>query len=140
MEKCKYWEFKQELIAIKENYNIYKDIQICNGTKEREECSCNGNPEKCNFYPEKRKENKTMNTAEMYLQAKEDGKFYKTCSTRGDPIFYQKDRGLIDEDECLVSIQEWDCFDDLIEETWELCNNIMTRAEAERALGVKIVD
>lgn len=133
MNKCKYWH------PIRTPYYSTCSGQ-CFSTKRMNYCKCNGNLEECDFFPEKRKENKTMNTAEMYLQAKEDGKFYKICSTRGDPIFYQKDRGLIDEDECLVSIQKWDCFDDLIEETWELCNNIMTRAEAERALGVKIID
>lgn len=27
---------------------------ICNGTRELEECSCGGDPSKCDFYPEKR--------------------------------------------------------------------------------------
>lgn len=27
---------------------------VCNGTKEREECTCGGDPAKCDFYPEKR--------------------------------------------------------------------------------------
>ena len=30
----------------------------CNGTKEREMCHCNGDVKKCDFYPEKRGENK----------------------------------------------------------------------------------
>ena len=29
---------------------------ICNGTKERELCHCGGQREKCDFYPERRKE------------------------------------------------------------------------------------
>ena len=28
--------------------------QICNGTREREECHCNGDERQCDFYPEKR--------------------------------------------------------------------------------------
>ena len=28
---------------------------VCWGTKEREECSCEGDPAKCNFYPDKRR-------------------------------------------------------------------------------------
>lgn len=28
--------------------------QVCYGTKEREECSCEGNTNQCNFYPEKK--------------------------------------------------------------------------------------
>lgn len=31
---------------------------ICNGTKEREECTCGGDPAKCDFYPQKRAEAK----------------------------------------------------------------------------------
>lgn len=27
---------------------------VCNGTRERDECFCGGNPAKCDFYPEKR--------------------------------------------------------------------------------------
>lgn len=32
----------------------YKEVGICNGTKEREECSCGGDKTKCDFYPEVR--------------------------------------------------------------------------------------
>ena len=34
--------------------SYYKTAGICNGTKEREECSCSGNKTKCDFYPEVR--------------------------------------------------------------------------------------
>ena len=34
--------------------SYYKTVGICNGTKEREECSCSGNKTKCDFYPEVR--------------------------------------------------------------------------------------
>jgi len=34
--------------------------QVCYGTKEREECSCEGDPNKCNFYPEKRNNTRYM--------------------------------------------------------------------------------
>lgn len=30
----------------------YETVGICNGTKERKECSCGGDRHKCNFYPE----------------------------------------------------------------------------------------
>ena len=32
----------------------YKTVCRCNGTKEREECTCGGDESKCNFYPYKR--------------------------------------------------------------------------------------
>lgn len=32
---------------------VKNKIQIYNGTKEREECSCYGDKNKCNFYSEK---------------------------------------------------------------------------------------
>lgn len=143
MEKCKCWEEKRKIIGWDGADNpIYSklNIQICNGTKEREECSCNGNSEKCTFYPEKRKETKTMNTAEMYLQAKEDGKFYKTCSNLNSQVFYQKNIGIFDENNDSVPIHLWNYFDDMMEETWELCDNMMTRVEAEQKFNIKIID
>lgn len=33
---------------------------LCYGTKEMEECSCGGDTNKCNFYPEKRKPKKAV--------------------------------------------------------------------------------
>lgn len=143
MEKCKCWEEQRKVGGWYETYNpicLEKNIQICNGTKEREECSCDGNPEKCNFYPEKRKENKTMNTAEMYLQAQKDGMCYKIINKEKCSIdlFYQKNKGFFDiyGDTCYTNI--WNYFDDMMQEQWGL--NTMTKAEAERALGVKIID
>lgn len=35
-------------------FAYYETVGICNGTKEREECSCGGDRTKCNFYPEVR--------------------------------------------------------------------------------------
>lgn len=58
MNVCSCWEecTKGVKYVIKENESYSTSVQICNGTKEREECSCNGDVTKCNFYPEKRKE------------------------------------------------------------------------------------
>lgn len=141
MEKCSCWH--QSLYGTNFKSDETMDIvhkQICNGTKEREECSCNGNPEKCNFYPEKRKENKIMNTAEMYLQAQKDGMCYKIINKEkcSEDLFYQKNKGFFDiyGDTCYTNI--WNYFDDMMQEQWVL--NTMTRVEAERALGVKIID
>lgn len=142
MEKCKCWEEMEKATGFYNGFpmQVKNKIQICNGTKEREECSCNGNSEKCNFYPEKRKENKTMNTAEMYLQAQKDGMCYKIINKEkcSEDLFYQKNKGFFDiyGDTCYTNI--WNYFDDMMQEQWML--NTMTKAEAERALGVKIVD
>lgn len=40
------------------------DVEICLGTKEREECSCGGNRMKCDFYPEVRARAKSEVTIE----------------------------------------------------------------------------
>lgn len=112
------------------------DRYECWGTKEREECKCGGDQTKCDFYPEKREETKKpMNTAEMWLLAQQDDS--KTYCT-GD-MAYSANRGLYDPD----NGSKWpmDAFRDfreLMEYEWyEL--KIMTRAEAEAKLGVKIV-
>ena len=134
MNICPCWKEYVKYV-IKEDESYSKPIQICNGTKEREECSCNSDPTKCNFYPEKRKENKYMNTAEMWLKAQEDGKSYY-C---GD-VEYQKDIGLVE-----IGTQErwhlnaWASLDRLMEEEWEQYQT-MTKSEAEAKFNIKIVD
>lgn len=59
---------KQEVGIVKKCPCLHEEYgkQVCYGTKEREECSCEGDPNKCNFYLEKRTENKTDITAEKY--------------------------------------------------------------------------
>lgn len=109
-------------------------VPICNGTKEREECSCNGDVAKCNFYPEKRG-TKTMNTAEMYLAAQKGGRTYR-CRD----MLYSAARGLVDrysaED---VPLDAFDDFDKLMQCQWH-DDVAMTRKEAEEKLGVRIID
>lgn len=36
------------------NQSYYQTVSICYGTKEREECHCDGDKTKCDFYPEVR--------------------------------------------------------------------------------------
>ena len=138
MNKCSCWEEKYQIIGWHNAQTPMfskKPIQRCNGTKEREECTCNGDTTKCNFYPDKRKEKKTMNTAEMYLQAKKDGKYYKTGS-----IVYQKDRGLLDDYfNNYGDLSTWN-FDDFMKLSWEAWENVMTKSEAEKRFNIKIVD
>lgn len=134
MEKCKCWEETKRIVGWYRDEPIHKTVQICNGTKEREECSCNGDKSKCNFYPKNRKESKTMNTAEMWIKAQEDGKTYY----RGD-VEYQKDTGLVE-----IGTQEvwpldaWSSLNNLMEEEWEQYQT-MTKSEAEAKFNIKIV-
>lgn len=134
MEKCKCWEETKRIVGWYRDEPMHKTVQICNGTKECEECSCDGNKSKCNFYPENRKESKTMNTAEMWIKAQEDGKSYY-C---GD-VEYQKDIGLVE-----IGTQErwplnaWTSLDKLMKEEWEQYQT-MTKSEAEAKFNIKIV-
>lgn len=60
MCKCSCYETKVEV-----NYTFHpitkrpipnkRKVGICNGTKERDQCSCEGDMTRCDFYPEVRK-------------------------------------------------------------------------------------
>ena len=120
---------------------------VCYGTKECDECSCGADPAKCDFYPEKRKKaEKKLNTAQMWLKAKEDGKIYE-C-TNGD-IAYSKKTGLVDKNDFnkVWELANWDydgahALDELLggSEWEEKAMKLMTRAEAEKEYQIKIVD
>lgn len=123
MEKCDCW------VVISNS-----DKAVCYGTKECEECTCNGDVSKCNFYPEKRKEKKTMNTAEMWLKAQEDGKTYY-CG----PLEYQKDFGLrYKETKNTLDRNIWISLNHFMKERWYSCP-AMTKSEAEARFNIKIV-
>ena len=134
MEKCNCWELTNKRMY-GDGYNYTVPIQICNGTKEREECSCDGNESKCNFYPEKRKEKK-MTTLEMMNQAALDGKTYKA-----DDMRYNRNLGFHD-----IQGRRWnaDAFTYVNEifsiDKWQLKpDNEMTKSEAEAKFNIKIV-
>ena len=126
MERCNCW------VVISNS-----DKTVCYGTKEREECDCNGDESKCNFYPEKRKENRGMNTTEMWTKAQEDKMCYETISQEPNLLYYQKDKGLFDEEGMRCGPEMWDYFDDLMNEQWRL--RTMTKSEAEAKFNIKIV-
>lgn len=48
LERCSCYHFYQ-------GAGVFYSDGVCYGTKEREPCSCGGDPAKCDFYPEKRK-------------------------------------------------------------------------------------
>lgn len=56
---------------------------ICNGTKEREVCSCGGNKEKCDFYPEMRADNTINMNAIEFLKQKKRMCEYESAVGRG---------------------------------------------------------
>lgn len=135
MINCSCWKEKKVCVGWYGNEPIYKTFQICTGTKECNECSCDGDTIKCNFYPQKRKENKTMNTAEMWVKAQEDGKTYK-CNN----IQYNKKKGFHGLQIGLWPANSFDYIDDIFNLNWQLKpDNEMTKSEAEAKFNIKIV-
>ena len=134
MEKCNCWEEKEIIMGYYLDQPVKKVKQICNGTKEREACNCNGDVKKCNFYPDKRKESESMNTAEMWLKAQQDGKTYY-CG----PLEYQKDFGLRYRETKGTPYQgAWVSLNHFMKERW--CSYpVMTKSEAEAKFNIKIV-
>lgn len=139
MERCNCWEEKEVIMGYYHGYPMKKVKQICNGTKEREKCSCDGDKSKCDFYPEKRKENKAMNTAEMWLKAREDGMCYEAImdQSTNEELFYQKNRGLFDGDGYEFILGDTGSFNELMDIEWRL--RTMTKSEAEAKFNIKIV-
>lgn len=67
MKKCKCWEtiksermlsdFEKGVIFAQTGLIVDQDVhikQVCNGTRECDECSCGGDKKRCNFYPKKK--------------------------------------------------------------------------------------
>ena len=133
MEKCDCYETRTETAGPWKNNYLYG---VCLGTREVEMCNCGGDESKCTFYPEKRKKaEKKMNTAEMWLKAQEDGEAYITID--GDTSYSVTD-GFIMEN---LHISNTQTLSDWMSKTWKKRERKeMTRAEAEKQLGVKIVD
>lgn len=118
MEKCECWH-----------------CGTCLGTKECEECSCYGDPAKCDFYPEKRKEKK-MTTLEMMNQAAQDGKTYKAEDMR-----YNVSLGFHDNENKKWNANAFDYINDIFAiNYWQVKpDNEMTKSEAEAKFNIKII-
>ena len=111
---------------------------VCLGTKEIDRCSCDGDESKCDFYLEKRKAaQKTLNTAEMWLKAQEDGKTY---IVKQQTLCYSKQRGLFHATNCHSNFNNFTLDKFLSLEWTEMSETIMTKAEAEKKFGIRIVD
>ena len=111
---------------------------VCLGTREIDRCNCGGDESKCDFYPEKRKASeKKMNTAEMYIEANKNNKIY--FSEDAD-AFYSKEFGLVEAEDATRKIQlaDFPTFEHLMQSKWEEVKT-MTKAEAEKKFGIKIV-
>ena len=137
MGQCKCYEARLEPI---ETNSIFRHTYgVCLGTKEVDRCNCGGDESKCDFYPEKRKvAEKKLNTAEMWLKAQEDGKTY--YSKEADAL-YSKEFGLVEEGDISqkVSMGDFPTFEHLMKSKWEEVK-VMSKAEAEKKYGIRIVD
>ena len=141
MKRCDCYNARVETIESK--YGSFIDAYgVCLGTKEQNRCNCYGDESKCDFYPEKRKAaEKMLNTAEMWLKAQEDGKTY---IVKQKTLAYSKERGLfyvtdLTSYNYLKDFKNWK-FDQLLSLEWtEMSETIMTKAEAEKKYGIRIV-
>ena len=121
-----------------DSYTTYSGESCCLGTKEIDRCNCGGDESKCDFYPKKRKAaQKTLNTAEMWLKAQEDGKTY---IVKQQTLCYSKQRGLFHATNCHSNFNNFTLDKFLSLEWTEMSETIMTKAEAEKKFGIRIVD
>ena len=121
-----------------DSYTTYSGESRCLGTKEVDRCNCGGDESKCDFYPEKRKAaQKTLNTAEMWLKAQKDGKTY---IVKQQTLCYSKQRGLFHATNCHSNFNNFTLDKFLSLEWTEMSETIMTKAEAEKKFGIRIVD
>ena len=136
MGQCKCYETRLEPI---ETNSIFRHTYgVCLGTKEIDRCNCGGDESKCDFYPEKKKKaEKKMNTAEMWLKAQEDGKTY---ISEPQTLCYSKHRGLFHATNCHSNFNNFTLDKFLSLEWTEMREEIMTKAEAEKKFGIRIVD
>lgn len=54
MKKCDCYKERHTIVCGFADRASTKTRGICNGTRERDECTCGGDSAKCDFYPEKR--------------------------------------------------------------------------------------
>ena len=139
--QCECYETRLE--PMETNPRLRHLYGVCLGIKEIDRCGCDGDESKCDFYPEKRKAaEKMLNTAEMWLKAQEDGKTY---IVKQKTLAYSKERGLfyvtdLTSYNYLKDFKNWK-FDQLLSLEWtEMSETIMTKAEAEKKFGIRIVD
>ena len=110
----------------------------CWGTKECEPCYCGGDESKCDFYPKKREEVKTVqtfDTAEMWIEANKDGETYIEINGNAS---YSKESGFVMEN---LHIPNTLTLNDWLVKRWRMQERLkMTKAEAEKEFCIKIID
>ena len=121
-----------------ECYHVEYGKTECWGTKECEVCNCEGDTNKCDFYPEKKEKSMSKKgiytTADMWLRAQENGKMY--CS---EDMAYSKECGFVN----LFDLKEiWSAgnfgtIDEIMNLEWK---EVMTITKAEKMLGVRIIE
>lgn len=137
MGQCDCYNVRQETVYTG-TASYSRPYGVCLGTKEIDRCNCYGDESKCDFYPEKRKAaEKKMNTAEMWLKAQEDGKTY---IVKQQTLCYSKQRGLFYATNCHSNFNNFTLDKFLSLEWTEMQEEIMTKAEAEKKFGIRIVD
>ena len=135
MKSCNCYEIRTGWDSL---FGSIVEYGICLGTKECAECNCEGDESKCDFYPEKRKKvNEIMKTAEMWLAAQKDGKTY--VSEDAEAIYSRK-LGLVEKYNLNeeVSLGDFPDFNHLMNSNW-IEMEAMTKAEAEKRFGIKII-
>lgn len=80
-----------------------------------------------------------MKTAEMWIKAQEDGYCYEMImpQSSSNEVFYHKDKGLFDGDNYQITMDNFEKFDEFMNEHWQL--RTMTKSEAEARFNIKIV-
>lgn len=135
MDKCKCWEEFKQIKGWYENKPMYIIVPICNGTKEREKCSCNGDKEHCDFY----KIGIGINTAEMYIKANIDGKTYQCLNYR-----YNKTSGFYNSNNFKkINIEDLKKYsiDDFLNLKWEEEIPVkISRSELENRFNLMITE
>lgn len=63
MKKCDCYRERKEAKCSEDGHYYEAPYAECWGTKERERCLCKGDARNCDFYPEKRKEAKTVKSS-----------------------------------------------------------------------------
>lgn len=79
-----------------------------------------------------------MNTAEMWLKAKENGKTYKLAD-KTRIVYYREGKGLFGLLGEYISMDKWRSLDTFMNEQWEEAIPVLTKSEAEAKFNIKIV-
>lgn len=88
---------------------------------------------------EKIKKSSVLKTPEMWNHAQKNNKYYVTKGLNGEKIFYHKDRGLFDVDGKVPGLYNWENINSFMSENWSVCDNIMTKKQAEENYGIIII-